>query len=79
MKTPKQWVDENSQSGPFDTVLSSADAETLVEAIQRDALLEVSNALDEYHDALRARQHGGVAQDKFTKRIERFFGRRFDS
>jgi hypothetical protein len=79
MKTAKQWVDENSQSGAFDTVGSCADAESLVAEIQRDAMLEVSNALDEYHEALRARQHGGVAQDKFTKRIERFFGRRFDS
>lgn len=38
MKTAKQWVDENSQSGAFDTVGSCKDAETLVEAIQKDVL-----------------------------------------
>jgi len=37
MKTAKQWVDENSQSGPFDTVFSCQDAENLVKEIQTDA------------------------------------------
>lgn len=43
MKTAKQWVDENSQSGPFDTVIFCEDAEALVKEIQTDA---ESNALE---------------------------------
>ena len=38
MKTAAQWVNENSQSGPFDTVGDTEEAEALVLAIQRDAL-----------------------------------------
>jgi len=38
MKTPKQWVNENSQSGPFDTVIDSEDAEKLIQEIQLDAM-----------------------------------------
>lgn len=38
MKTPKQWVDENTQSGAFDCVHSCKDAEALVAEIQKDAI-----------------------------------------
>jgi hypothetical protein len=38
MKTARQWVNENSQSGPFDTVGCCADAEALVREIQADAI-----------------------------------------
>lgn len=37
MKTPAQWVKEHSQSGPFDAILSSKDAESLVADIQAEA------------------------------------------
>ena len=41
MKSPKQWVDEYSQSGPFDLVGQTIDAEELVLQIQTDAVREV--------------------------------------
>lgn len=37
MKKPKEWVMENSQSRPFDTVVSIRDAVELVQKIQDDA------------------------------------------
>ncbi len=45
MKSPKQWVDEHSQSGPFDCVFSTTAAESLVEQIQADAAASVSGLL----------------------------------
>lgn len=41
MKTAKQWVDENSSSGPFDNVHSCVHAEQLVKEIQQDAIASV--------------------------------------
>ena len=45
MKSPKQWVSENSQAGSFDTVNTSSEAEDLVRLIQQDAVLAQRNAL----------------------------------
>ena len=45
MKSPQQWVSENSQAGPFDTVNTSSEAEDLVRSIQQDATLAQRNAL----------------------------------
>lgn len=38
-------------------------------------LERVIHALDEYHEALDRREHGGVAQDKAIKAIEAVFAR----
>lgn len=38
MKTPKEWVNEYSQSGPFDLVGSTEEAEQIVKWIQADAV-----------------------------------------
>lgn len=41
MKTAKEWVDENSQSGPFDMILSCKEAAEVVRDIQIDATSEI--------------------------------------
>jgi len=46
MKTAKQWVDEHSQSGAFDCINSIADAETLVRAIQGDAMIQAAGIVN---------------------------------
>ena len=38
MKTPGQWVSENSQSGPFDCIENREAAEALIREIQADAV-----------------------------------------
>jgi hypothetical protein len=46
MKTAKEWVNENSQSGPFDTVGDCEEAESLVKAIQKDAIKHCWNQIN---------------------------------
>ena len=41
MKSSKQWVDELSQSGPFDLVESCKDAEYIVRQIQLDVVRDL--------------------------------------
>lgn len=50
-----------------DEVNESLDAE--------DKLERISQALDDYHQALRDREHGGVASGNLVDKIEEVFGR----
>lgn len=53
MKTAKEWVDENSQSGPFDIVPSCKDAEALVLEIQTDACNSLALVVIEFLEGLK--------------------------
>ena len=57
MKTAKQWVDENSQSGAFDTVGSCKEAEALVLSIQRDAQAQCELPSSLLKVSIRIREH----------------------
>jgi hypothetical protein len=65
MKTAKQWVDENSQSGPFDTVGNCKDAEALVLAIQDGV------ANDDNRDCLVVRLRELMEQWRCTAKLLR--------
>lgn len=43
MKTPQEWIDENSQSGALDLIDSTSDAVELIERIQKDAIEHLHN------------------------------------
>lgn len=53
MKTPKEWVDENSQSGPFDALSSCREAEDLVRRVQEDAMTEKQEEIRNLRAALK--------------------------
>ena len=44
MKSAKKWLDEKTQSGPFDLVRSLTEAEQFVREIQADALEHAARA-----------------------------------
>lgn len=48
MKTPKEWIAETSQSGPFDLINSCIEGVHLIEAIQHDARESIEHAVQNW-------------------------------
>jgi len=44
-----------------------------------DKLKQIEQAVQEYHDALRRREHGGVAESRCMNKIENILDMHFDS
>lgn len=68
--TPELWNDDD----PVDVVQRHS---RYVQAADR--IEAVEKIISEYHDALKRREHGGVAQDKAIKAIEQLYDMPYDA
>ena len=67
MKTAKQWVLENSQSGAFDSVGDIEDATIVIEEIQKDAVASIKGDVRPLLALLRAFGNNSIVDEFVAK------------